>query len=42
MAAAGRARCPIQVQVTIELTGRMLMGTEIGAALTTLDALRPM
>ncbi|HSK07504.1 MAG TPA: methionine synthase [Acidimicrobiia bacterium] len=32
---------PIQVQVTIELTGRMLPGTEIGAALTTLEALRP-
>ncbi len=32
---------PLQVQVTIELTGRMLPGTEIGAALTTLDALRP-
>jgi 5-methyltetrahydrofolate--homocysteine methyltransferase len=31
---------PLQVQVTIELTGRMLGGTEIGAALTTLDALR--
>ncbi|MEA3503545.1 MAG: methionine synthase [Actinomycetota bacterium] len=31
---------PIQVQVTIELTGRMLPGTEIGAALTTLDAMR--
>ena len=30
---------PIQVQVTIELTGRMLPGTEIGAALTTLDAM---
>ncbi|HEX3539423.1 MAG TPA: methionine synthase [Acidimicrobiales bacterium] len=40
MAAAGR-EIPIQTQVTIELTGRMLMGTEIGAALTTLDALRP-
>jgi 5-methyltetrahydrofolate--homocysteine methyltransferase len=40
MAAAGR-QVPIQVQVTIETTGRMLMGTEIGAALTTLDALRP-
>ncbi|HEX3426670.1 MAG TPA: methionine synthase [Acidimicrobiales bacterium] len=39
-AAAGR-QVPIQAQVTIELTGRMLMGTEIGAALTTLDALRP-
>ena len=32
---------PLQVQVTIELTGRMLPGTEIGAALTTIDALRP-
>jgi 5-methyltetrahydrofolate--homocysteine methyltransferase len=32
---------PIQVQVTIELTGRMLPGTEIGAALTALGALRP-
>ena len=30
---------PLQAQVTIELTGRMLPGTEIGAALTTLDAL---
>jgi 5-methyltetrahydrofolate--homocysteine methyltransferase len=40
MAAAGR-QVPVQVQVTIETTGRMLMGTEIGAALTTLDALRP-
>ncbi|MGI8491904.1 MAG: methionine synthase [Acidimicrobiales bacterium] len=40
MAEADR-EVPIQVQVTIETTGRMLMGTEIGAALTTLDALRP-
>jgi 5-methyltetrahydrofolate--homocysteine methyltransferase len=32
---------PIQVQVTIELTGRMLLGSEIGAALCTLDAMRP-
>ncbi len=40
MTAAGRT-VPLQVQVTIETTGRMLMGTEIGAALTTLDALRP-
>ena len=40
MAGAGR-QVPIQVQVTIETTGRMLMGTEIGAALTTLDALKP-
>ncbi len=30
---------PLQVQVTIELTGRMLPGTEIGAALTSLAAL---
>ncbi|MDQ1443889.1 MAG: 5-methyltetrahydrofolate--homocysteine methyltransferase [Acidimicrobiaceae bacterium] len=40
MAAVGR-QVPIQVQVTIELTGRMLPGTEIGAALTALDALHP-
>jgi 5-methyltetrahydrofolate--homocysteine methyltransferase len=40
MAEVGRT-VPIQVQVTIETTGRMLMGTEIGAALTTIDALRP-
>jgi len=40
MAHSGRG-VPLQVQVTIELTGRMLAGTEIGAALTTLDALRP-
>jgi 5-methyltetrahydrofolate--homocysteine methyltransferase len=42
--AASRAagvELPIQVQVTIELTGRMLPGTEIGAALTSLGALRP-
>ncbi len=31
---------PLQVQVTIELTGRMLPGTEIAAALTTLDAMQ--
>ncbi|MEW6154880.1 MAG: methionine synthase [Actinomycetota bacterium] len=40
MAATGR-QVPLQVQVTMELTGRMLPGTEIGAALATLDALRP-
>jgi len=40
MAKNGR-EVPLQVQVTIELTGRMLPGTEIGAALTTLDALGP-
>ncbi len=33
-------RVPLQVQVTIELTGRMLPGTEIAAALTTLEAMR--
>ena len=40
MVAAGR-RVPLQVQVTIELTGRMLPGTEVGAALTALDPMRP-
>ena len=40
MVVAGR-RVPLQVQVTIELTGRMLPGTEIGAALTALEPLRP-
>ena len=38
MTAAGR-RVPIQTQVTIELTGRMLPGTEIGAALTAIEPL---
>ena len=38
--ALGRS-VPLQIQVTIENTGRMLVGTEIGAALTALDALRP-
>ncbi|MEN3314078.1 MAG: 5-methyltetrahydrofolate--homocysteine methyltransferase [Acidimicrobiaceae bacterium] len=40
MAAAGR-QVPLQVQVTVELTGRMLPGTEIAAALTALEAVRP-
>src|SRR5437762_2305505 len=40
MAKAGR-EVPLMVQVTVELTGRMLVGTEIGAALTTLEALKP-
>jgi 5-methyltetrahydrofolate--homocysteine methyltransferase len=40
MASMGR-EIPLQVQVTIELTGRMLPGTEIGAALTALGAMRP-
>src|SRR3954464_13906733 len=36
MRALGRV-VPIQVQVTMENTGRMLIGTEIGAALTALE-----
>ena len=40
MGEAGR-EVPIQAQVTIELTGRMLPGTEIGAALVALDAIHP-
>ncbi len=39
MVALGRI-VPIQVQVTIELTGRMLPGTEIAAALTVLSAMQ--
>ncbi|MPY94712.1 MAG: methionine synthase [Acidimicrobiia bacterium] len=40
MRAVGRD-VPIQAQVTMELTGRMLPGTEIGAALAAIDPLRP-
>ena len=40
MVAAGRS-VPLQVQVTMELTGRMLPGTEIAAALSALDAMKP-
>ena len=40
MKADGR-HVPLQVQVTIETTGRMLVGSEIGAALTSLLAMRP-
>jgi 5-methyltetrahydrofolate--homocysteine methyltransferase len=40
MVSAGR-EVPVQVQVTMELTGRMLPGTEIGAALAALDPMRP-
>jgi len=40
MQATGR-RVPLQVQVTIETTGRMLPGTEIGAALAAIEPLRP-
>jgi len=39
MRATGR-EVPVQAQVTVELTGRMLPGTEIAAALCTIDALR--
>ncbi len=38
MSAEGR-QVPIQAQVTMELTGRMLLGTEIGAALAAIDPL---
>ncbi len=40
MAKVGR-EVPLQVQVTIELTGRMLPGTEIGAAYNALRAMNP-
>ncbi|MDQ1519589.1 MAG: 5-methyltetrahydrofolate--homocysteine methyltransferase, partial [Actinomycetota bacterium] len=40
MATAGR-RVPLMVQVTVETTGRMLVGSEIGAALTALEAMGP-
>ncbi len=40
MVAAGR-QVPIQAQVTIETTGRMLVGSEIGAAVTALVAMKP-
>ncbi|HEX5367579.1 MAG TPA: methionine synthase [Acidimicrobiales bacterium] len=40
MAALGR-QVPIQLQVTMEQTGTMLLGSEIGAALQSLGALRP-
>ena len=38
MRSSGR-ELPLQAQVTIELTGRMLPGTEIGAALAAIEAL---
>src|SRR5690606_3065829 len=40
MAALGRT-VPLQLQVTMEQTGTMLLGSEIGAALGALGALRP-
>ena len=33
----GGKRLPVAVQVTLEATGTMLLGTEIGAALTALE-----
>jgi 5-methyltetrahydrofolate--homocysteine methyltransferase len=39
--AAASTLIPIMVQVTVETTGRMLVGTEIGAAVTALEAMRP-
>ena len=32
---------PLMVQVTVETTGRMLVGSEIGAALTAMEAMHP-
>ena len=40
MQAEGRS-VPMQVQVTMETTGRMLVGSEIGAALVSVAAMRP-
>jgi 5-methyltetrahydrofolate--homocysteine methyltransferase len=34
-------KVPVMVQVTVETTGRMLLGSEIGSALTTFEAMRP-
>src|SRR5690606_42104385 len=31
---------PVQVQVTLDVTGRMLLGTDLGAAMATIEALR--
>ncbi len=40
MRAAGK-RLPVQVQVTLEATGTMLLGSEIGAALAVLECFQP-
>ncbi len=40
MTSVGR-QVPIQVQVTMETTGRMLVGTEIGAAYAALHSMKP-
>jgi 5-methyltetrahydrofolate--homocysteine methyltransferase len=37
--AAGARRVPIQAQATLDVTGRMLLGTDIAAVTATLDAL---
>jgi 5-methyltetrahydrofolate--homocysteine methyltransferase len=39
-AIATRGACPLQVQVTLDTSGRMLLGTDIAAAMVTLEALR--
>src|SRR3954452_12268715 len=38
---AGGRQVPLQVQESMETTGRMLVGSEIGAVLTSLQAMRP-
>ena len=40
MCSTGR-RVPVQMQVTLEATGRMLLGSEIGAALAVLECFQP-
>ncbi len=35
-----RTRLPIQAQITLDTSGRMLLGTDIAAALTTIEAMR--
>ena len=40
MRATGR-RLPVQMQVTLEATGRMLLGRKIGAALAVLECFQP-
>jgi 5-methyltetrahydrofolate--homocysteine methyltransferase len=40
MAAVGR-QVPMQVQVTMETTGRMLVGSEVGAAVVAIGAMKP-
>ena len=37
MRTAGRQALPLQVQVTLEATGTMLLGSEIGAALAVVE-----